>query len=278
MKETKYRISGRIKLTVALLTDSHNTDYAPIRASLSSCRPDIIAIAGDILVGYRPQNYELIVRSQENVLKLVETCTDIAPTFISLGNHEWMISQEDIDLLESKKVVVLDNRYVRTGDVVIGGLSSAIVTNYQHFREKQGGRYPYRPRRSHPAYMDTEAVWLQDFEDEIGYKILLSHHPEYWCLREPWLCEHPIDLVLSGHAHGGQIRVFKHGIYASGQGWLPKFTSGVHTGRYGSMVVSRGLANTTCVPRVLNEPEIVYVKVSPVGMVSSERVSPGYSG
>ena len=112
-------------------------------------------------------------------------------------------------------------------------------------------------------YRLSGSAWLQEFEDESGYRILLSHHPEYWSLREPQLCEHPIDLVLSGHAHGGQIRLFNRGIYAPSQGWMPKYTSGVFEGEHGNMVVSRGLANTASVPRLFNEPELVYVEVNP---------------
>ncbi|MDO4272352.1 MAG: hypothetical protein Q4D16_01675 [Eubacteriales bacterium] len=68
----------------------------------------------------------------------------------------------------------------------------------------------------------------------------------------------PIDLVLSGHAHGGQWRIGRQGIYAPGQGWFPKLTGGVADGR---MVISRGLSNTTKIPRFFNPREIVMVEV-----------------
>ena len=270
MKETVYHISAPAHYSIALLADTHNTDPAPILASLQVHRPDIVAIAGDILIGYRPESDNLIVESQENVLPLVSGCAAIAPTFISFGNHEWMISSEDVEVLERTGAVVLDNRFtthtMNGKSMVIGGLTSAIVTNFQQFREKEGGRYPYRPRRSHPTYMDVEDVWLSDFEKQDGYKVLLCHHPEYWSLRAPELHEHLIDLVLSGHAHGGQMRLFGHGLYAPGQGWLPEFTSGMYKGENGSLVISRGLANTASpVPRIFNEPEIVYVEVGKDG-------------
>ena len=85
-------------------------------------------------------------------------------------------------------------------------------------------------------------------------------------MRAPELHEHLIDLVLSGHAHGGQMRLFGHGLYAPGQGWLPEFTSGMYKGENGSLVISRGLANTASpVPRIFNEQEIVYVEVGKDG-------------
>ena len=71
MKETVYHISAPAHFSIALLADTHNTDPAPILASLQVRRPDIVAIAGDILIGYRPESDNLIVESQENVLPLV---------------------------------------------------------------------------------------------------------------------------------------------------------------------------------------------------------------
>lgn len=262
MKETLYRIPASLSFSIALLTDTHNTDPAENVSSLQAHHPNIIAIAGDILIGYRPEGDELIVKEQENVLPLVSDCVSIAPTFISLGNHEWMISQEDVETLELTGAVVLDNGYVdhtvNGKKVWIGGLTSAIVTNFQRFRADKGGRYPYRSRRWYPSYLDTESDWLNEFEVQNEYKVLLCHHPEYWSLREPYLSRRTIDLVLSGHAHGGQVRLFGRGLYSPGQGLLPKYTSGVYDGR---LIVSRGLANIASVPRLFNEPEIVYVEV-----------------
>lgn len=272
MRETLYKINGSVDITIGLLADTHNAEPGEILSSLSAHHPDIVAIAGDILVGYRPSNDEPVVTEQENVLKLISGCAAIAPTYISLGNHEWMISDDDIKLLEENGAVVLDNTYINYNagkhELVIGGLTSAIVTNFQEFRrecyetETDMSRYPYRPRHSHSSHLMPETAWLSDFEKEQGYKVLLCHHPEYWSLREPQLCHHPIDLVLSGHAHGGQVRLFGRGVYAPGQGWMPKYTSGVFEGEHGKMLVSRGLANTAGpVPRVFNPTEVVYVEV-----------------
>ena len=94
--------------------------------------------------------------------------------------------------------------------------------------------------------------WLTDFCGVPEYKILLCHHPEYW----PLLRSRKLDLVLSGHAHGGQWRIMGRGVYAPGQGFFPKLTSGVVENR---LLISRGLANTTIIPRINNPVEIVYV-------------------
>ena len=76
------------------------------------------------------------------------------------------------------------------------------------------------------------------------------------------LKDRKIDLVLSGHAHGGQIRVMGQGIFSPGQGLFPKYTAGIHRGKYGSMVISRGLSNPySYVPRLGNPCEVVYVEM-----------------
>ena len=102
-------------------------------------------------------------------------------------------------------------------------------------------------------HVPPELTWLDGFCAEPGYHILLCHHPEYY---PRWLRERPIELILSGHAHGGQVRILGQGLYAPGQGVLPKLTSGVTEGR---LVISRGLANCQRVPRLFNPPELVYV-------------------
>ena len=69
-----------------------------------------------------------------------------------------------------------------------------------------------------------------------------------------------IDLILAGHAHGGQIRLFGHGLYAYGQGLFPKYTKGIYDGK---LIVSAGLANTSRFPRINNPPEIVFLTLKP---------------
>ena len=97
--------------------------------------------------------------------------------------------------------------------------------------------------------------WLDEFEQQEGYKVLLCHHPEFY---ERFLRDRDIDLILAGHAHGGQIRLFGKGIYAYGQGWFPKYTSGIYDDK---LIVSRGLANTSRIPRMFNPTELVYINL-----------------
>ena len=240
-------------MKIALLSDTHNTDYAPILRSLKKHRPALIAIAGDILDGCRVDE-EPIMRKQKNALPLLRGCADIAPTYLSIGNHEWMICDEDKELITSTGTILLDNTWenvtIQHHELTIGGLSSDGYCIYQQYRREHEGRYPEYEGIPEGGKPDT--AWLDAYCAEAAYHILLSHHPEYY---EPYLKTKPIELILSGHAHGGQWRFFGRGVYAPGQGYWPKYTSGI----YGNMIVSRGLANTTHIPRICNPTEIVYI-------------------
>ena len=254
LTETVYRTG--MPVSAALVTDTHNTDSTDITASLLNRRPEMIFIAGDIFYGVPCESEECFLDRQKNTVKLLESCASIAPTFLSLGNHERYISVTDIRKIEDMGVSVRDNTWVRCGDIVVGGLTSASVTSYQRYRASAdpGCTYPKRRRNQMPVKKPLpDTSWLSSFESQDGYKVLLCHHPEY---RDLYLSGRKIDLIVSGHAHGGQIRVFGHGIYSPGQGIFPKYTGGM----YGNMIVSRGLSNTGFViPRLFNECEIVYI-------------------
>lgn len=235
-------------------------------ASLHSHRPDLICITGDVLYGGRPEDDTSPVASQANVLPFLRSCASIAPTFLSLGNHEWMLDAEDLRLLSSTGVTVLDNEWVAKDGLVIGGLTSGYVTDYRAFRAESDGTVCY-PRRedlygiggaTRSAAHKPETDWIVNFCSTPGYHVLLSHHPEYY----PFIPD-SVELILSGHAHGGQIRMYNpfkqewRGTWSPGQGWWPRYTKGVYEGK---LVVSAGLSNTTWIPRIWNPTEVVYLE------------------
>ena len=227
-------------------------------------RPSLICITGDVLYGGRPEGDRSPLETQTNVLPFLSACAAIVPTFLSLGNHEWMMDQEDLATLTATGVTVLDNEWksitVDGKEVILAGLTSGYVTDYRRFRAESGSsdRYPRQESISGisgavaASRHKPETAWLKEYSSAPGYHILLSHHPEYLPL-----IPSSIELVLSGHAHGGQWRVFNHGAWAPGQGWWPRYTKGVYKGR---LVVSAGLSNTTWVPRIWNPTEIVYLE------------------
>lgn len=161
-------------------------------------------------------------------------------------------------LITETGVVVLDNEWKQISigrkSMVIGGLTSGYVM-------RQRDTLLSTERKSHDygsADCDVATSWLSDFAAQPGFKILLSHHPEYYPL-----VPSKVNLILSGHAHGGQWRFYNpfkriwRGVLAPGQGWFPKWTGGVYDGR---LVVSAGLSNTTWIPRINNPTEIVYIE------------------
>ena len=322
MVETNYIIKSAPR--IALLADFHNGDPQPVIASLKRHESDLdlIAIAGDLIYGSSPEDDKSPLDTQENVLKLLSSCASIAPTYMSLGNHEWMMLESDLGRITSTGVVVLDNEYVECSDctaggeiISIAGLTSGHVLEYRRFieelkavadgnlkpeethlfspsvtpqeaRERLLSAYPKRHpsdfqkpdrkavrgagRHDHDHRSFPSVSWLERFSRLSGYKVLLSHHPEYLNLIDsvssapeapaaPEAPETPVapsvNLMLCGHTHGGQWRLFSHGLFAPGQGFFPKYSKGV----YGRMVISAGLTNTTWIPRINNPTEIVYI-------------------
>lgn len=255
MQETFYTVPG-CPLRIALVSDLHERPFDAVLASLKRERPDLICVTGDFVYG-RPVKTGLKVM-EAGVLPFFSACASIAPCFVSLGNHEWMLTDEDLKLIRETGAVLLHNAYtvLQHGDarLVIGGLSSSQVSAYRLMLAE--GFDPTQARtktRSRFLHMPPILDWLDAYCAESGYHLLLCHHPEYY---PRYLRGRKIELILSGHAHGGQIRLFGQGLFAPGQGFFPKLTSGVTDGR---LVISRGLANCTKVPRLFNPTELVYV-------------------
>ena len=252
MKLTEYRIKNKKfpgKYVFALISDLHGDDPEEIIEILKNISPDFILAPGDI--------FEPLDGSQDKVneagFRLLSSCAEIAPTFFSPGNHEvggtrsWSLkwkfpvgrgknySSENIARLAETGVTFLDDTFVVRDGFAFGGLGSGLIN--------AGGK----PELNH----------LSDFCRCDHPKILLCHHPEYY---EKYLRDYDIDLIVSGHAHGGQWRFFGRGVFAPGQGIFPKYTSGVHDGK---LVISRGLKKSRRIPRIFNPPEVVKIIIEP---------------
>ena len=164
-----------------------------------------------------------------------------------------MLSDKDKQIITDTGVKLLDNTWTEFNGVFIGALTSSGVSAYAQFRKGKDRVYPKWQHFNAPQRNEPVIGWLDEFEKQGGKKLLLCHHPEY---RDKYLKDRSIDLILSGHAHGGQIRLLGRGLYAPGQGIFPKYTSGIHA----NMIISRGLSNTAgFIPRLFNPREIVYI-------------------
>lgn len=233
----------------AVVADIHADAPEGLCEKLSDLSPDFILMPGD--------SFERLDGSQdaqnEASYAFIEKISDIAPVFLSVGNHEngglaswnafkWFkiesipkyYSPKDTARIEALNAEFLDDRFVLREGIAFGGLSSGLINE---------GKLP-------------DVKWLSDFSRLECPKVLLCHHPEYY---EKYLKDLEIDLIVCGHAHGGQWRFFGRGVFAPGQGLLPKYTSGVIDGR---AVISRGLKRSRKIPRIFNKPELVIIDIT----------------
>jgi len=238
---TDYKIAADLPktLTIAAVSDLHDRSWEKINESLISRNPDIVAILGDLI------SLDLT----DNCISLLSACSSIAPTVYSLGNHESGLKYGDLTAINKTGAIVLDDDSMEIDGIIIGGLSSGYRFQKDQPRKKKlFGRYSQGPK--------PNLDWLDTFSGLPGFKILLCHHSEYYA---SYIRQLDIDIILAGHAHGGQIRIMNQGLFAPNQGFFPKWTSGIHENR---LVISRGLANTArWIPRFANPEELVYVTV-----------------
>ena len=216
----------------------------------------MIVIPGDLFYNKVPAEGAFVTQEQEAAVRLLEECTAVAPTFFSMGNHESLLCYEDWERIVRTGVRVLDNEWTQFENVWVGGVTSHMVMNRRAYviSHQINERYPgdltmHAGKEEGVEITEPDLSWVSPVPK--GYTILLDHHPEHF----PMIPKE-VDLIISGHAHGGQWRLFGRGVYAFGQGILPKWTSGVYEGR---MVVTRGLTNTARIPRINNPTEIVYI-------------------
>ena len=225
---------------IAQVSDLHNAEFGEGNENLiellSQTEPDIIVLTGD-LIDSRHTDIEIALNFARRAIKL-------APVYYVSGNHEARV-REYADLkmgLAEAGVTVLENQKVR---ITQEGESITLMgIDDPSFREDY-------------LFGDSESVARQAIEnlqnESDGYTILLSHRPELFDL----YVETEMDLVFSGHAHGGQFRLpFVGGLVAPNQGFFPKYDAGQFTEENTTMIVSRGVGNRIIPIRVNNRPEI----------------------
>ena len=232
---------------IAQVSDLHNAEFGKNNTELlkllSESRSDIIVITGDLIDANHTDVGIALGFAQESVR--------IAPTYYATGNHEAASPQYDTLKagLEEAGFIVLEDEAVsleRNGETItLLGLGDPDFTvKGDMFGETS-------------AMVSTKLRNLID--DESRYTILLSHRPE---LFETYT-DGGIELVFSGHAHGGQFRLpFIGGLAAPNQGLFPQYDAGLYTDGGTSMVVSRGIGNSIIPFRFNNRPEIVLVELN----------------
>lgn len=228
------------------ISDLHNKKFGNNQETLiqkvKDENPDVIVITGDLIDS---KSYDAKV-SMELIRELVMEY----PIYFVTGNHEkWSGKYNDLEKeLKKHHVIILRNEHVtiQKGEQKINLLGI-----------------------DDPAFVAGNRDERNVVKDEIlkakfemkphTYNVLLSHRPEF--LVE--YAKEKIDLVLSGHAHGGQVRLpFIGGLVAPNQGAFPTYTAGLYEKQNTHMIVSRGLGNSIIPQRILNRPEIVVVQLN----------------
>ena len=230
---------------IAQVSDLHNQDFGENNRKLvdmlRAAQPDIIVITGD-MVDSRFTDIPV-------ALAFAEQAVEIAPCYYITGNHESRIEEYSQlrDGLLDLGVVVMENERVelqRNGDTIyLLGLHDVSF-------------HPDYDLNRHDRIVKSS---LKPILVDEGFSVLLIHRPLFMDL----YAQYEVDLVLSGHIHGGQIRLPWIGaLYAPGQGFFPEYDAGLYRQGDTQMIVSRGIGNSLFPLRINNPPEVVLVTLT----------------
>lgn len=233
------KIDAPVRL--AVLTDFHGCDYGEDAADLvqavEALQPDAVLLVGDMFSADGEVEAEL---------RMFSRLKSIAPSYYVTGNHEYW--ECDVPQLLA--------RIADTGVTVLDQNCEELTVNGQNLN-LCGIPDPY----ANVGTWDALTSATGDLH-QAGFTILLAHRPE---LIEQYAAKGTFDLVVSGHAHGGQVRIpfLINGLCAPNQGWFPKYAGGRYELDGSTMIVSRGLSTQRQmgVPRVFNRPELVLVEL-----------------
>lgn len=237
------KLTAEVRL--AVVTDFHSSDNADdVVAMVASCAPDAVLMVGDMF------DDDIANRPTERTLSLMRQLSAQYPCYYVSGNHEAWTGEMDALYQQTEEAGVMVLR-MSSGVLTVRGQRIALC----------GIPDPYEMVFS--GAPDTEEQLRQALEDvdSADFTVLLAHRPELLAK----YAQFPLDLVVSGHAHGGQVRIpgVLNGLYAPNQGWFPKLAGGAYTQNGTTLIVSRGLAVRTRLPRIFNRPEVVLVRCVP---------------
>ena len=249
LKVVEYKIeSDKISSEVrfVLITDLHSCLYGENQSQLldeiKKYQPDAVFLGGDIFD-------DVYVNNNGHIL--VDVLSSEYKTYYVSGNHEWWGNEiyRLFDYLDDAGVFVLrgnnDTLKIGENEIVVSGIDDPDA-------EMDGSVFK--------SYEQQLKGLGQSIDNEC-FNILLSHRPE----NASQYFSYDFDLVLTGHAHGGQFRIpfVLNGFYAPNQGFFPGLAGGMYDFGKGKLIVSRGLSReNTNLPRIFNRPELVFVSVN----------------
>lgn len=245
-------------IRVVFLSDLHEREFGKdncrLLEKIAAEQPDIIALVGDF-IDENADESELA-----RVCGFISAAGDIAPVYFGMGNHEYNYNE--------KNGAAIEESIAQAGARVLEGEYEEIELRGSKLRVGGYAGYYRTPQ------MDSEApekraaahAFFADFEDTESFKLLLDHIPTTW-LDWEYRDVAPVDLVLSGHYHGGIVRIpfIGQGLFAPYVGWFPPYTKGCFEGEKATCILTTGLAGAGGFPRFFNPPEIVVVELLPGG-------------
>ena len=251
MNTAEFGVEHPVKTVV--ISDLHDHEFGEDNEKLvekiRQISPDLILMDGDML-NAESENADV-------PLTLIEALRDTAPIYYALGNHEIGYIEnghsELTEQLEEAGAVVLDKEYT---DLDVNGTQIRL-----------GGMYDYafglNGNNDAAAAPDDTLNFLQDFQNTDRLKIMLAHRPDSFIFGDAskvW----DVDLVISGHNHGGQVVLpFLGGLYGGDQGFFPEYIHGMYEKDNFQMFVTSGLgSDRQKLPRFNNPPEIAVLSIS----------------
>lgn len=238
---------------MVVLSDLHNKEYGEnnrkLLQKIREIKPDIIVIAGDMLVGKEEEPVDV-------ALHFMKALAEIAPIYYGNGNHEQRMRdfperyglkyQEYKQELVSNGIVFLEN----TSEKVLFGTKEVAITGFELPPKFYG--------KNCINELCVEEIVEQVGESSDQYQILIAHHPTYGNEYVEW----GADLVLSGHLHGGIIRIPLLGALITPQfQFFPKYSGGHYKYKGSDIVVSKGIGEHTVKIRFFNKPEVIVLDI-----------------
>jgi predicted MPP superfamily phosphohydrolase len=250
IKTQNYKLNSSLlarntSIKIVLISDLHSTifgkDQSPLLERIKKISPNLILLTGDIFDDVVPM---------AGTKLLLNGISGTVPIYYVTGNHEYMSynMQEIENELRINGVTILSDSFeeihINGNGIILAGIED-----------------PYKKYYESPEY-DQNTIIEETFRNLDGiktYKILMAHRPE----NIKTYCKYSFDLVVSGHTHGGQVRIpyILNGLYAPNQGFFPKYSGGLY--RHGNLthIISRGLSVNPKLPRIFNPPELVVIVI-----------------
>jgi predicted MPP superfamily phosphohydrolase len=232
-------------IKIILISDLHSTvfgkDQSLLLERIKKINPDLILLTGDIFDDVVPMGGTKL---------LLSGISGSVPIYYVTGNHEyWSYNIQEIkNELRINGINILSDSYeninINGNEIILAGI------------EDPDKKYYEVPEYDQNIIMEETFRGLDEIKE---YKILMAHRPENIEI----YCKYSFDLVVSGHTHGGQVRIpyIMNGVYAPDQGFFPKYSGGLY--RHGNLThsISRGLSVNPKLPRIFNPPELVVIVI-----------------